>query len=59
MFCNWFGNLEERIKKLEAWAHPPRGLHELDDYKALDDRIKKLEENSERKKWHEYQEFCT
>ena len=46
MFCNWFGNLEERIKKLEAWAHPPRGLHELDDYKEQDDRIKKLEENN-------------
>ena len=27
-------------------AYPPRGLRELDDYKELDDRIKKLEENN-------------
>ena len=46
MFCNWFGNLEERIKKLGQTPNPPRGLRELDDYKELDDRIKKLEENN-------------
>jgi hypothetical protein len=34
----------ERIRKLEEWAHPPKDLREFNDYKDLDERLKKLEE---------------
>lgn len=34
----------KRLDVLEEWSHPPKDLCEFEDYKELDDRIKKLEE---------------